>query len=207
MRRLLVGGYGEHGDTPTQIARTRSEHDHLHAQTTCHRFKHKHPSATTHHLRDCPAEMTRIGLPLGEEGRGRATNGHIFKRCHSSYTNGGSLIVLKLYAHAREGTNRREGTFATNHGKTQHQNTQNENTKSPPWVRSQSFIRSLYLCQYLYHNVRYLSSNVEIFCVRYLLHMSICISVSVLCDLYVYICLGGAALASIIFLKMCCYCI
>ena len=109
MRRLLVGGYGEHGDTPTQIARTRSEHDHLHAQTTCHRFRHKHPSATTHHLRDCPAEMTRIGLPLGEEGRGRATNGHIFKRCHSSYTNGGSLIVLKLYAHAREGTNRQEG--------------------------------------------------------------------------------------------------
>ena len=67
-------GYGEHGDTPTQIARTRSEHDHLHAQTTCHRFRHKHPSATTHHLRDCPAEMTRIGLPLGEEGRRRATD-------------------------------------------------------------------------------------------------------------------------------------
>lgn len=111
------------------------------------------------------------------------------------------------YAHAREGTNRREWNFATNHGKTQHQNTQNENTKSPPWVRSQSFIRSLNLCQYLYHYVRYLSSNVEIFCVRYLLHMSIFISVSVLCDLCVYICLGGAALASIIFLKMCCYCI
>ena len=144
--------------------------------------------------------MTRIGLPLGEEGRGRATNGHIFKRCHSSYTNGGSLIVLKLYAHAREGTNRREGNVATNHGKTQHQNTQNENTKSPPWVRSQSFIRSLYLCQYLYHYVRYLSSNVEIFCVRYLLHMSIFTSVSGFCDLYVYICLGGAALASIIVL-------
>ena len=77
------------------------------------------------------------------------------------------------YAHAREGTNRREWKFATNHGKTQHQNTQNENTKSPPWVRSQSFIRSLYLCQYLYHYVRYLSSNVEIICVRYLLYMSI----------------------------------
>ena len=94
---------------------------------------------------------------------------------------------------------------------TQHQNTQIENKKSPPWgdswLRSQSFIRSLYLCQYLYHYVRYLSSNVEIFCVRYLLHMSLFISVSGFCDLYVYICLGGAALASIIFLKMCCYCI
>ena len=115
------------------------------------------------------------------------------------------------YAHAREGTNRREWNFATNHGKTQHQNTQIENKKSPlwgdSWLRSQSFIRSLYLCQYLYHYVRYLSSNVEIFCVRYLLHMSIFISVSGFCDLYVYICLGGAALASIIFLKMCCYCI
>ena len=38
------------------------------------------------------------------------------------------------YVHAREGTNRREWNFATNHGKTQHQNTQNENTKSPPRV-------------------------------------------------------------------------
>ncbi len=114
----------------------------------------------------------------------RLYNGHICKRCHSSYTNGGSLIVLKLYAHAREGTSRRAGNFATDHGKTQHQNTQNENTKSPPWVRSQSFIRSLYLCQYLYHYVRYLSSNVEIFCVSYLLNMSIFISVSGFCDLY-----------------------
>ena len=70
------------------------------------------------------------------------------------------------------------GTSRQTTAKTQHQNTQNENTKSPPWVRSQSFIRSLYLCQYLYHYVRYLSSNVEIFCVRYLLYMSIFISVS-----------------------------
>ena len=85
--------------------------------------------------------MTRIGLPLGEEGRGRATNGHIFKRCHSSYTNGGSLIVLKLYAHAREGTNRREGTFATNHGKTQHQNTPNENKNCGP-----NRLLGLYIC-------------------------------------------------------------
>ena len=93
------------------------------------------------------------------------------------------------YAHAREGTNRREWHFATNHGKTQHQNTQNENTKSPTWVRSQSFIRSLNLCQYLYHYVRYLSSNVGIISVRYLLYMSIFTSVSGFSDLYVYICL------------------
>ena len=70
------------------------------------------------------------------------------------------------------------------------------------WLRSQSFFRSLCLCQYLYHYVRYLSSNVEIICVRYLLYMSIFISVSGFSDLYVYICLGGAALASFILLKL-----
>ena len=105
----------------------------------------------------------------------------------------------------------RKWHFATNHCKSQHQNTQIENKKSPPWgdswLRSQSFFRSLCLCQYLYHCVRYLSSSVEIFCVRYLLHMSILISVSVLYDLCVYICPGGAALASIRVLKMYCYCI
>ena len=158
--------------------------------------------------------MTRIGIPSGEEGRGRAIN----HNCVDAEANAYSMDIFVRdaihpiqmagrYAHAREGTNRREWHFATNHGKTQHQNTQNENTKSPPWVRSQSLIRSLYLCQHLYHYVRYLSSNVEIFCVRYLLHMSIFISVSVLCDLCVCLCLGGAALASIIVLKMCCYCI
>ena len=85
-------GSGEHGNTPTQTlilyqtARTRSEHDHLHAQTTCHRFKHKHPSATTHHLRDGPAEMTRIGIPSGEEGRGRATNHNCVDAEANAYT-------------------------------------------------------------------------------------------------------------------------
>ena len=112
-------------------------------------------------------------------------------------------IMVGRYAHAWEGTNRREWNFATSHGKPQHQNTQNENTKSPPWVRSQSLIRSPYLCQYLYHYVRYLSSNVETICVRYLLYVSISISLSGFCDLYVYICLRGAALASFIFVKMC----
>ena len=128
--------------------------------------------------------MTRIGIPSGEEGRGRATN----HNCVDAEANAYSMDIFVRdaihpiqmagrYAHAREGTNRREWHFATNHGKTQHQNTQIENKKSPPWgdswLRSQSFIRSLYLCQYLYHYVRYLSSNVEIICVRYLLHMSI----------------------------------
>ena len=63
-------------------------------------------------------------------------------------------------------------------------------------VSATCYLLAVYLCY----------SSVEIFCVRYLLHMSIVkISVSVLCYLCVYVCVGVAALTSIRVLKMGCF--